>query len=528
MNKPLPFSRTHPIAIFFYLYRFLYLLLFPLLRGVVSVLTGGLLDWLAGAWMDILIILLMVGLAVLKWSIFQYSFNKNGLNYTEGIFFRQEGFIPMKRICTLSTQQPFWMVPLKIKKLRVDTLALSPNKADLILYLSSAAADQIMALRRRPSLKYPGKNGGSVKAECRPRLLDIVFLSLFTSNSFIGILFISAFISQSGKILGNHLSEFLISVLSNLARQLTGGLAPLSALLTFAFRLPPIATGIAMVLLGGWLIAFLLTLLQTQKLHTSRTKNALHIKGGVLVRKEYSIYMRDLSFIDVRQSLMTRCFRLYSVFLSAIGTGKERSDISALIPFSSRKRCEAQLRLLLPEYVLTPRMLRPNGGAIMKFLIDPLWPCILVPVLTFLGSWLLPMWGELIRFAGLMLSFPAFWFLGVRLMDFLSSGLSRSGDYYTMRYSNLYYLHTVVFSREHIALVNVRQSILQRGDNKCDLVVSTRSEGSNTHHIRNLDWDPTLALFDAVDPIPFYLKPSWFDALNRFFKTTIMKKKPSS
>lgn len=498
---------THPIAIYFYLYRFLYLLLIPLARGLVAALTGGLLEWLSGTWKDLLIIGLVVLLAYEKWDHFQYHMDSKSLYYTTGIFYQQEITIPMDRICTLSIQQPLWMRPFRLVRLRVDTLALAPDKADVSMYLKKAEAERIMVLRRRP-VELRGK----LRAKCRPRTLDIVFLSIFTSNSFIGILIAATFISQAGKLLGQD----LYALLTELLHRIAVGLEPLSALFLLAFRLPPIAAGIAGILLGGWLIAFLLTLLQTQDLETARTKDSLHITGGIITKKEYSVKFSDICFIDIRQSLLTRLLRLYSVFLNAIGTGKERSDIKAIIPFSTRKRCEAQLRLLLPEYMSFPRTIKPNGGAVMKFILEPLWPCLLVPLGTLLILRLLPAWAVLFRFVGFMLSIPAYWFLGVRLMDFFSSGISRAGNYFTLRYSELYYLHTVVFSWEKIAMIQLRQSILQRGDAKCDLKVSTRSEGRATHHVRNLPWDDTAALFEAEDGLR--LPPSLWDRAISFCK----------
>ena len=98
-----------------------------------------------------------------------------------------------------------------------------------------------------------------------------------------------------------------------------------------------------------------------------------------------------------------------------------------------------------------------------------------------------------------MLCLPAFWFLGVRLLDFASSGVSCCENYYTLHYSKLYHLHTVVFSYDKISLINIRQSILQRGDDKCDLVISTRAEGHMRHHIRNLDRSASLEIFRLPD-----------------------------
>lgn len=470
---------SHPLAIAAFLYRFLFLLILPLMRGFLSALSGGFIAWFSGAWFDLFIVGLIFTLGYQKWNCFKYHMDNSGIYFTSGIFIKEQAFIPMSRICTLSTLRPFWLHPFRAVKLRVDTIAKDTKKADLELYIREADAQRLMALRRQSPTLWQG-----VSCEFRPGMRSVVFLSLFTSNSFIGILFIATFISQTGQILGDELSALLLTTFEEISRQV-------------AFGLPPIAAGAALVLLGGWLAAFLYNLLQTKNLCTSRTADTLQISGGVIVAKEYLVNTRDISYVDIRQSLFTRVLRLYSVFIHAIGFRKDKSDIAAIVPFSAKKKTMRQLDLLLPEYCMTPRTLKPNAGAIFKFILEPLWPCLLIPAATIVIPWLLPAWTLIIRFAGFMLCFPAYWFLGVRLMDFFSSGVSRKGEYFTLRYSKWYYLHTVVFPYDKIALINIRQSILQRGDKKCDLVVSSRAEGRATHHIRNLDWDACVAIFDA-------------------------------
>lgn len=472
---------AHPFSILLYLWRFLFLLIIPLARGFLSAVTGGLIAWLYGAWVDILIVGLIITLAYQKWAQFKYYMDKSGIYYTSGILFRSKTFIPMRSISTLSSLKAFWLRPLGVVKLRVDSIARDPAKADLEFYVRAEDAERMMGLRRAPAVER-----GGIAAEFHPNMLSIMFLSLFTSNSFIGIVFIAAFISQAGQILGTELSELLLTTFEQLSRKV-------------AFGLPPVLAGVAVALLVGWLVAFTYNLLQAKNLYTRRTDATLHVGGGVLIEREYSLHLDDISFVDIRQSLLTRLLRLYSVFVNAVGFGKDKSDIAAIVPFSAKKRAFKMLSLLLPEYKAAPRQLKPNAGAIFKFIIDPLWPCALIPLATIVVSWFLPSWIMMIRFVGFMLLLPALWFLGVRLVDFFSSGVSRSGDYYTLRYSKFYYLHTAIFSKDKIALVNIRQSILQRGDKKCDLVVSTRAEGRSRHHIRNLDWDPCARIFDAVE-----------------------------
>ena len=180
--------------------------------------------------------------------------------------------------------------------------------------------------------------------------------------------------------------------------------------------------------------------------------------------------------------------------------GEEKSDIAAIIPFASRQRVFDQLTRLMPEYFPSPRTIRPNLAAIFKFILQPLLICALVPAVTFLGIFLLPRWDAIFYFAGFMGMLPAIWFLGVRIIDFCSSGVSKEGTIFTIRYSKLFHLHTVIFSEEQLMMVNIRQSILQRRRDKCDLLISTRAEGRYRHHLRNLDRKACIALFGASPP----------------------------
>lgn len=58
---------------------------------------------------------------------------------------------------------------------------------------------------------------------------------------------------------------------------------------------------------------------------------------------------------------------------------------------------------------------------------------------------------------------------------------------YTLRYSSGFYLHTVVIPKEKIVQLELRQSILQKLDGRCDVFFYTEDEGVHRHHLRNLD-----------------------------------------
>lgn len=468
---------AHPIIIFQYLKRFLFLLIIPLARGFLYALRGGVLLWLQGAWLDLLVLGLILALSWGKWFKFKYYMDESTFYYTTGIFFQREFAIPLHRISSFTLFKPFWLRPFRVVRLRLDTIARSPTQADLELYLDARQAQSLMDRRRRdPVVREDGS------AQVLPSRWEVLLFSLFTSNSLWGILFVSAFISQAGKLIGQRLSALLFSTFEELSRLILAGM-------------PPVLGGMVLILIGGWLVAFFRNLLQAKGLYAQRTPSTLQMGGGVLVARESSLRLQDISFLDLRQSLFTRLLGLYSVFVSGIGLGKGQEDLPVLSPFSTQRQTLERLRRLAPEFVPASRQLRPNAGAIMKFLWLPLLPCLLLPLATNFAIRLLPSWRMVLEFCGGMLSLPALWFLGVRVLDFCSSGVGYAHGYYTIRYSSRFSLHCVVFSADKLARVELRQSPMQQFGNRCDLLLFTRAEGRQRHRLRNLDLDGCRALF---------------------------------
>ena len=266
---------AHPFSILTFLYRFLFLLIIPLARGFISALTGDIFSWVRGAWFDILIVALIIILAYQKWEHFQYHMDINGVYIATGIFFRSEFYIPQDRISTLSVIRPFWLRPFRIARIRIDTIAGDPRSPDAAFYVWSREADRFSSLRAAP----PAMDSDGAPAQDRPHLYELVLLSLLTSNSFIGIVFIATFFSHMGQILGEELSGILVTTFEELSRRI-------------AFGLPPIFAGAALLLLCGWLVAFCISLLQVKNLFVRRSENTLHVSGGVLVQKEFSAARR--------------------------------------------------------------------------------------------------------------------------------------------------------------------------------------------------------------------------------------------
>lgn len=461
-------QHVHPLTIFANLWRVFYLTIIPVLRGFLLALQGDLGKWVQGAWMDILVFLLMIALAVLRWWLVTYRYDSKGIALDLGWLVRRHIRVPWERITTISSVESFYLRPFRATHLRADTLGGSASEVDFTILVSREQAERILQRGRNQGV------GGQVPREYVPKTSSILALSLLTSNSLGGILFMATFISQSGKLLGNEFSDLLIGTFEEAARIL-------------AFGLPPAAAATSYILLSGWFIAFLFTFSRYKNFVVSRGQNTLNISGGLFTQREYCIHYSDINFIDIRQSLITKVLNLHSLYISAVGYAKQKEDISCIIPTENRRIFTLNRERLFPAFSPTHRQVAPKITGIMRFIGFALFVCAAIPLAIWLLIFLFPDWRSFILFVGLMSMAPALFLLVIRIIDFSTGGLAKSGKFYTLRYSKGFSLHTVVLPEDKIACIELRQSPLQNFTPNCDLIIYSRAEISLPHRCRNLN-----------------------------------------
>lgn len=464
------YKRNHPVFILEGVYKLIPLLIFPLLRGFVSALKGGLYEWLSGAWMDISVVLVIAALAILRWRLTQYAFDGENISLKGGLFTYQEKTVPIDKICSVTCETPWFFRPFSATRIRIDTLSGTDRRADISLTLSSSTALNIMAVtnQRINSEKI------SMQKTFSPRFLYIMIVSAFLSDSFAGAGFAAALVSRAGALVGEELENRVVGTLNNIVRLLS-------------FGIPPVLSIIAIVILGGWLIGFVQNLVRHQGLTLCRSNKTLLVKGGKITPRTTLIRVSDINFINIKQGLFTKLLGVYTVFGHCVGVGKKKEDITTITPAGNKQEIDESFAVLFPEFERAKITLRPNFLALFRFIADPLWPCILLPIATSVLIKYIPTWNELLFFVGFMACIPAYWWLLIRLVDFATSGIGTNENSVTLKYSKLLQLNTAVIPWEKIVSVKLRQSPLQRLDKKCDVFVYTKGEKPYRHRVRNVD-----------------------------------------
>ena len=166
----------HPVNIFENMAQFLFLLIIPLVRGLLTS-TDGFGTWIEGAWMDIAVLLLIFTLSAVKWMMTTYEICQTGLQVQMGILIRKSFFLPQQKLASIVIEAPF----------KCDTDSGNPKKYDFTITISKDRAADI--LKRREQLNT-SKN--FVKRSYRPKNIYVFVLSALLSNSFAGVIFAAA------------------------------------------------------------------------------------------------------------------------------------------------------------------------------------------------------------------------------------------------------------------------------------------------------------------------------------------------
>lgn len=463
-------KRVHPITIVESIYKQLFLLLIPLLRGLLSVFTADSLSdwlygWIGGAWMDILVLIFILSYSLLNWCFQFYTVDEHGLTVYKGILIKRQTAIPCFAMSTLMRHEPFYLRPFKAVHVYADTDAGSIRRADCQITVSRSAASMLAAS------PFPSKPAANQRLY-RPKWYDIGILSIFVSSTFTGAMFLVAFFGKGGDVFGRDFQDVFLNRLEGIARWLS--------------FIPEAAALLAIVIFLCWLIGAVHSFLCYINFSAMREEKVLRIRYGWLSIRRYSLRTDAVNYLDLRQTIVARLLGLYIVFIQCAGYAKNKDEHAVLIPAANRKAAGRYLRLLLPEFRQRPRQIKPPPGSIVRYAMMPFWCSLLIPT----AAWILSQWfadfRTLILFFGLMATLPFVWLLVVRIVDCSTEGIAVSKHYITLYYAVGYAFHTVIVPREKINYIRIRSSIFQKWSGNCDLLVYTYSEIGKRHRIGNL------------------------------------------
>lgn len=464
-------KHQHKIAILKHIKGNFWLLLFPLIRGLAA-MKFDLYNWIKGAYLDIIVILLVLGLAYLRWYFVRFEIKEKEIYVRKGLLFRNEFSLPYSTISCAAYSSPFLFKPFKAVKIFLDSdshpISKKHNKADVELIVSET---EYLHLCNKIPTKY-----ASMKIGYQASRKDLIIFSLLFSSTLSGIIFMGTFFIQGSKLVGERLEQEFFSAVNNVTETVK----------IVAKEATPFSVALTMIIGAGWLLSFLRNLLRHIRFEIHRRGDSIIIENGHFSHWKYYVNYSRINYADLRQNLLMKIAKIMSVHVSCTGYGKSKNEIPVFVPVTTRHRVMSTLEMMLPAYTQSNISIKPKCTYIMAYIWLPLVLTIGVPIAMAVLSKVFPEWSVTIKFLGTMLEILSIYLLAVKAAAKLTTGIGIGKDTLTVKYCRAYRFHTLIVPKERVAFIKIRRTPLQRFGDCCDVIIYTRGERALKHQVRGI------------------------------------------
>lgn len=463
--------RQHKIAILKHTKGNFWLLLIPLVRGLIAV-RFDFYSWFHGAYWDIVVILLMIGLAVLRWRSEQFELREKGIFVKTGLILRSEFLLPYGAISCASAKRSLWLRPFKAVTVSLDSDSHSvgnkSGKADIEFIVSLNDYKELYK-------KIP-KKSTNAKIRYFASKLNLVFFSFVFSSTLSGVIFLGTLFIRGGKIVGNSLEKIFLSAVSDVTQVVQ----------TIVKGVTPFSVALTLVIVIGWGFSFISNLLRHINFKVQRCGGNIFVENGFFSKWKYYVSYSRINFADLRQNLLMKICGVMSVHVSCTGYGKSKNEIPVFVPVTTKSRVIGSMGLLLPNFTVSNISVKPKKSYIMPFIAPPLCIAAALPIAAVSALRIFPAWVDIIRFLLIMGEIPAVYLLIVKTAAKFTTGIGIGEDMITLKYCRFFQFHTVIVPKSRIVYFRLCRTVFQRFNGTCDVWVYTRGERAARHRVRGV------------------------------------------
>ena len=392
----------------------------------------------AGAWAVALGLFALVS-GFLSWQTTEYRLVDSALKLRRGFLHVRETSLPLERVQSVDTVRGPVQRLLGVEELHVQA-AGGGGEAEIILRaLSSPAAAELRGALAR------GLSSGAAPALPTRRLGAWALVAAAATSGQLGVILpVVAGIGQVADELIEGRPEQLL------------GFVPGSA--------AGVVLSLAALLAAAWLLAALGTVVAFAGFTVARDPARLHIRRGLLQRRESTLPVARVHAVRVVEGLLRQPFGLAQVRVESAGYAAEAANAQTLFPLMRRTEVPGLLRELLPELA---DGLGDLTGAPVRARRRYVAPPVIALVVLAAGLAVVTPWGALAALGAV----PAgLWGWG----RYRAVGWRLEPDRVVVRFRRLART-TAVVARDRLQERRVSQTALQRRADLADLDVAVAS-----------------------------------------------------
>lgn len=462
----------HPLRILRYSLKNIWLLIFPLLRGVsvIKFDPAGIYAWIKGAWLDIAIIGVIILFGFVRWYFSKISITESAVVHTDGLFFKIIRTIPIENISAVTSERMFYLVPFRAMTFKCDTRAGFFKSTDMKLLVTMKVGAELMSHIPKPDEKNHAYNMP------KPTALSVLLFSVFFSSGFSGAVYIATFFFKGGDIAHDMLSVWFERI-TQTTEKITEKLL---------LRVPQAGIAAGVFFLAAWLVSLIVNLLRYSRFRVSADEKYINISCGITNRKEYRIKMDCINYTDLRQNLIMKIFGAVTVNISCSGYGGGSRQLPVLLPMRKKNNVGDGLeKMNIPNKEKID--FRPKLSGIISYIWQPALGAVSVFALYQFASYYAYTVSELLFFIAVMAEIPLVWLTAVKIAALFSSGITIENGIITVRSSRMTAFHTVIAGTDKVVIIDIKQTVFQRITNKkCHIYIWFSGESKSRFKVKSL------------------------------------------
>ena len=445
--------REHPIKILKYSMKNIWLLIFPLLRGinVLHFNAYALYAWVRGAWFDLTVIGAIILFGYFRWYFSVIEVDKNAIVHCEGILIKIKTVIPIENISVTTVEHPMFLMPFNGVRLSCDTRSGFFKNVDMKIVVTKRVCDEIMLYMQ--DVDRSNLNKGTDK----PDMLSVILFSVLFSSGFSGVVYVATFFVKGGTIAHDIISASLARITETTEKINS----------SFLIGIPTAAVAVGILFVCAWVLSFVINLLRYSMFHVESDMNCMSVTCGLTNRRVYRIKNKHINYIDLRQNILMKIARAVTVNVSCSGFGSDSQYMPVIFPIKFERDIRNMGKSVVSESLVPD--CRPYFSSIGTYI----WQAVLFSAVIFplrnLSDRFFPQFSELSFFVAVMLEIPCIWHIAVKIVSLMTSGISVYKNKIVIRCSKINKFHTIIAERKNIVRIEIKQNILQKLNGKCNI-----------------------------------------------------------
>lgn len=460
--------RGHPLMIFSFLKPFLFVLVIPVIKGLLQYIIyrriSGIISF------EIYLFAAILLIAVARWLSFTVVHTDKSLTINSGMIFKSHAKISLDKLsCFSQTVNPVLKLCGAVS-FEVNTEAGGRENADFKFILKSDDAVKLS------SFVY-GDAGSPVIKYSNPK---IALFSVSSSSALTGIIVAAPFINRAGKLLNIAITEMIFDEIDTFSNK-------------FMEYFPPAVTALTVIVVLAFGISFIISFLKNLTFRLRVDENRMETSSGLLSRKRTVFSKTAVNNTVIIQTPIMRFFKNYSIYASVGGFGTRRSEKAVIIPCGKHREIKSEFRTFFPFLQRDSKPLKANQSSrsLKRFLWLPKLYGLLILAVCITLMIIFRHFDRFVLFIASMALLVDLYYADLCKCCYLHGGLS-IGDNIGAKGAKGFNFCEMNCDKTKVGVIRIKETLPDRKYGTCKVKVTVRSENAYGITVKNLNKSEVL------------------------------------